>query len=135
MLNFCKLGLAGLQEKLRTNIQRGLTSIDLKEREEHFGSNYKEPQKRTPFCRLFLGALEDFMLRLLLVCAVISISIDMGFASKSDRSHGKHYHSFSFLSSLDRRSCHFHRCICGRHGRILERLQEGRTIPQAPSHQ
>ena len=29
------------------------------------------------------------MLRLLLVCACISISIDMGFADEHDRSHGK----------------------------------------------
>jgi Ca2+ transporting ATPase len=70
-----------------------LTPVDFKEREEHFGSNYKEPQKRTPFCRLFMGAMEDFMLRLLLVCAVISISIDMGFADEHDRSHGKIYYS------------------------------------------
>ena len=66
--------------------------MDFKEREEHFGSNYKAPQKRTPFCRLFLGALDDFMLKLLLVCAVVSISIDMGFADASDRSHGKSTH-------------------------------------------
>jgi hypothetical protein len=35
-----------------------------------------------------MAALEDFMLKLLLVCAVISISIDLGFANKEDRSHG-----------------------------------------------
>jgi magnesium-transporting ATPase (P-type) len=74
---------------LKTSIERGLTPIDFKEREEHFGSNYKSPSKRTPFCKLFLGALDDFMLKLLLVCAVISISIDMGFSDASDRSHGK----------------------------------------------
>jgi magnesium-transporting ATPase (P-type) len=37
--------------------------------------------------KLFLGALEDFMLRLLLVCACISIAIDMGFAEEDERSH------------------------------------------------
>jgi magnesium-transporting ATPase (P-type) len=36
---------------------------------------------------LFFGALEDFMLRLLLVCACISISIDLGFAEAHERSH------------------------------------------------
>ena len=83
------LGIYGLQEKLRTSIERGLTPIDFKEREEHFGSNFKAPGKRTPFCKLFFGALDDFMLKLLLVCAVVSISIDMGFADAQDRSHGK----------------------------------------------
>jgi hypothetical protein len=31
----------------------------------------------TPFCTFFFGALEDFMLRILLVCACVSIIIDM----------------------------------------------------------
>jgi hypothetical protein len=39
---------------------------------------------RTPFYKLFLGALDDFMLKLLLVCAIISISFDMGFAAPGD---------------------------------------------------
>ena len=43
--------------------------------------------KRTPFCRLFIGALDDFMLRLLLVCATISITVDVAFAEPHERSH------------------------------------------------
>ena len=31
-----------------------------------------------------MGAMEDFMLRLLLVCAIISIIFDLGFASDND---------------------------------------------------
>ena len=31
-----------------------------------------------------MGALEDFMLRILLVCAVISISFDLGFSQNND---------------------------------------------------
>ena len=86
------IGVHGLLESLKTNVDTGLTPVDFDERDEHFGSNYKEPAKRTPFCRLFIGALEDFMLRLLLVCAVISISIDMGFADPHERSHGNFIH-------------------------------------------
>lgn len=37
-----------------------------------------------------MGALDDFMLKLLLVCACISISIDMGFADSHHRSHGRY---------------------------------------------
>ena len=44
--------------------------------------------KRTPFCTLFLGALDDFMLKLLLVCAVVSISFDLGFAHSDERKTG-----------------------------------------------
>jgi magnesium-transporting ATPase (P-type) len=83
------IGIEGLIDRLKTNGEAGLTPIDFNERAEHFGSNYKPPHKRTPFCRLFLGALEDFMLRLLLVCACISITIDMIFADPHERSHGK----------------------------------------------
>ena len=72
--------MKGLAEKLHTDLDRGLTPVDFEERQGHFGSNYKAPPKRTPFCRLFMGALEDFMLRLLLVCACISMVFDEAFA-------------------------------------------------------
>ena len=82
-----ELGLVGLQEGLKSNFESGLTPVDFQDRDEHFGSNYKAPPKRTPFCKLFIGALDDFMLKLLLVCACISISIDVGFAESHERSH------------------------------------------------
>ena len=69
----------------------GICEDEKKEREEYYGSNRREPPKRTPFCKLFFGALEDFMLRILLVCAIISISFDMGFAAKDDQKTGKKY--------------------------------------------
>ena len=53
--------------------------MDFEQREAQYGSNYKAPPTRTPFCRLFLGALDDFMLKLLMVCAVVSITVDMYF--------------------------------------------------------
>jgi Ca2+ transporting ATPase len=77
-----------LAEKLRSSIETGLVPVDFAEREEQFGSNFKPPMARTPFYKLFFGALDDFMLKLLLVCAVISISFDMGFASKGDLTTG-----------------------------------------------
>ncbi len=73
---------------MNTTIDKGICGNDFAERAEHFGSNKREPPKRTPFCRLFIGALEDFMLRILLVCAVLSISLDMGFADHDELSHG-----------------------------------------------
>jgi magnesium-transporting ATPase (P-type) len=79
----------GLAERLKVDLKGGITPVDFEDREAVFGSNYKAPPKRTPFCTLFFGALEDFMLRLLLVCACISISIDVGFADPHERSHGK----------------------------------------------
>lgn len=74
-------GIRGIADKLHTDLDRGLTPIDFEEREASFGSNFKAPIKRTPFCKLFFGALEDFMLRLLLVCACVSIIFDEAFAT------------------------------------------------------
>lgn len=81
--------MGAIQEGLRTNYYEGLTPVDFAEREATFGSNKKPPTKRVSFFSLFFGALDDFMLKLLLVCACISIAIDVGFAEPSERSHCK----------------------------------------------
>lgn len=73
----------------------------MNERAIYFGSNYREPTKRNPFCRLFLGALDDFMLKILLVCACVSMTIDMAFAEAEDRSHGNFYFPFSIIHNLN----------------------------------
>jgi len=54
-------------------------------REAVFGTNYKEGPKRTPFCQLLLAALDDFMLKILIVCAIFSIVVEMGFAKPEER--------------------------------------------------
>ena len=36
---------------------------------------------------MLLEALDDFMLKLLLVCACISIAVDMGFADEHERAY------------------------------------------------
>lgn len=87
------LGIHGMTEKLRTNIEKGLTPNDFEERDKHFGSNYKAAPKRTPYCKMFLGALNDFMLKFLLVCATIDIAIETGFAEGEDINTGKPYTS------------------------------------------
>jgi hypothetical protein len=75
-------GGAGLANKIKTSLQTGL--VDDKEefvkREEHLGSNYKAPLERKSFCHFFFKALEDFLLRLLLICAIISIIFNVSFA-------------------------------------------------------
>ena len=65
------------------------------DREKHLGTNYKEKPTRTPFYKLFLYALDDFMLKLLMVAAVISYIIDMGFVDdRSELAHGKIFFVF-----------------------------------------
>jgi magnesium-transporting ATPase (P-type) len=79
----------GLLSKLKTNIESGLTSNDLDMRVSHFGTNKKDPPIRTPFCTFFLKALDDFMLKLLLVCATVNVGFEVGFADDDHRSTGK----------------------------------------------
>jgi len=43
--------------------------------------------QRTPFFSLLLGALDDFMLKILIVCAIFSIVVDMSLATPEERSH------------------------------------------------
>ena len=75
---------------MQTNLDQGLFPGDFHDREEAFSSNFKAPPTRTPFCKFFIGALEDFMLRLLLVCACISIVFDEAFAvDNHERMTGK----------------------------------------------
>jgi hypothetical protein len=84
------LGVDRLVQNLRTNIEKGLTPADLDKRVSHFGTNKKDPPVRTPYWEFFIKALDDFMLKLLLVCAVINIGFEVGFAKPEDRSHGKY---------------------------------------------
>jgi hypothetical protein len=84
------IGLATLTDKLKTNLEQGLTPVDLDKRIDHFGTNRKEPPERTPYWEFFKKALDDFMLKLLLVCACINIGFEVGFAhDASERSKGK----------------------------------------------
>lgn len=68
--------------------KKGLTGGDFPDRTEVFGNNYRDPPKRTPCCSLFKDQLKDTMIQILLVCAVVSITIEMAFAeSPDDLSH------------------------------------------------
>jgi len=49
--------MTGIAERLHTSLDKGLSPGDFKDREAAFGSNFKTPTKRTPFCKLFYGAL------------------------------------------------------------------------------
>jgi magnesium-transporting ATPase (P-type) len=44
----------------------------------------------TPFCKLFIMALDDFMLKVLIVSAILSLTLEMIFAKPEDRNTGKY---------------------------------------------
>jgi magnesium-transporting ATPase (P-type) len=69
-----------LASGLKVDLKIGLTEENFDLRDETYGSNMKEPYKVTPFCRLFIGAMNDFMLKVLIVCAFISIVVEMIFS-------------------------------------------------------
>lgn len=58
---------------------KGVNSETLDARELAFGTNHKELPGRTGFCNMVLAALDDFMLKLLIVCAIFSIVVEIGF--------------------------------------------------------
>jgi len=80
-------GIGGLLEALDVTLDKGITKASIAQRTEVFGTNHKDPPGRTPFLTLLLKALNDFMLKLLLVCACISIAVDMGFADEHERAY------------------------------------------------
>ena len=80
------IGAHALMEKLHSSQEKGLTPTDFEVREQFFSSNFKAPPKMTPYWRLFLNALDDFMLKFLSVCAVVQLVIEVSFADASHRS-------------------------------------------------
>jgi len=76
-----------------------LLSTDFEKRLSHFGTNRKDPPERTPYWQFFIKAIDDFMLKLLLVCAVIDIGFEVGFAhDNEERSTGKYYLGAAFYA-------------------------------------
>ena len=82
-LDYLKNELKGpknLCESLDVNPETGINANSLDIRTSIFGTHHKDPPERTPFLTLVLGALDDFMLKLLLVCATVIIPVEVGFA-------------------------------------------------------
>ena len=64
-------GSDGIMEKLKTELKIGIRSID--NRENDFGSNKIFIEPVPPFCSYVMEALDDLMIRILIVAAVIQI--------------------------------------------------------------
>jgi len=65
---------------LDTSLKGGIDKRSHDARVAHFGSNMPKVKPRTTFCELVLDSLEDFMLRLLIVCAIFALITEMAFA-------------------------------------------------------
>jgi len=54
------------------------------DREMYFGSNMREDLKAESCCSMLLAALDDLMLKLLIVCSIVSITAEMLLAWQSE---------------------------------------------------
>lgn len=80
-------GIDQILDKLKTSLNLSTTppsggiALNSKDdRDEEFGSNAREKPERTTFCELLGEQLEDFMLRLLIVCAIFALVTELSFA-------------------------------------------------------
>ncbi|CAD8078964.1 unnamed protein product [Paramecium primaurelia] len=80
-----EIGEKLIEEGLCTDFKQGLTMQDQAERERAFGHNRKPKIEPKGYCELWLGALNDFTMKVLCVAAVISIIVDVTTADESYR--------------------------------------------------
>ena len=76
-------GMEGIADKLKTSLSKGLLGDDLLKREVEFGTNKKDPPERAGLWNLWLGALDDLMLKILIVWAVVSMIISLIFEEEN----------------------------------------------------
>ena len=82
-------GLEGISNKLKANIKNGISQVTFPSRTEFFGNNYRAPLKAKTFCKIFLEALDDFMLKVLIVAATGSLAFEYIGADPDHYSTGK----------------------------------------------
>lgn len=80
-------GTEVLEEVLFTNFKDGLNGdeADFNERREAFGDNTKEAVEMKPFWELFIEALDDFTVKLLIVAATAALILELSLADSSKR--------------------------------------------------
>ena len=87
-INSC-LGVEEISNKLKTHLTKGLNGGDFPARKEHFGDNFRPPLVAKSFCKIFWEALDDFMLKVLLVAATGSLIFEYIGADPDHYSTGK----------------------------------------------
>lgn len=81
------LGVDGISNKLKVNVNTGISGDSFVTRTEFFGNNYREPLSAKGFCTIFLEALDDFMLKVLIVAATGSLIFEYIGADPEDYGH------------------------------------------------
>jgi hypothetical protein len=57
------------------------SEASIRARKACFGTNQKDPKEPPSFCSLFIEGLDDFVLKILMVSAVLSIGLEVGLAA------------------------------------------------------
>lgn len=78
-----------MADKLKVDLKKGLTGADMPQRKEFFGSNEQEKPEIEGFWAKFFDALQDFMLKVLIVAGCFSIIVDMIVSKPAERRTGK----------------------------------------------
>jgi len=71
-LSWC-VEIEGISNKLKVDVTQGISGDSFPARSSFFGNNYREPLKAKTFCKIFFEALDDFMLKVLIVAATGSL--------------------------------------------------------------
>ena len=71
------------------DINQGLTGKDFPQRTAAFGNNERDPIAAKTFCKIFFEALDDFMLKVLIVAATGSLIFEYIGADADHYSTGK----------------------------------------------
>lgn len=79
----------GIVKGIDSDADNGIKGGNNLSREAFYGSNFRPPLVAETCCSMFLAALDDFMLKLLIVCAIVSITLDTAMADAEERKHGK----------------------------------------------
>lgn len=70
-------------------MQNGISPNTFDARTAAFGNNYRAPMEAKGFCKIFFEALDDFMLKVLIVAATGSLIFEYIGADPEDYGHGK----------------------------------------------
>lgn len=80
-------GPAKLMEGLESSMDYGISNNSCEARTIAFGTHKREPPERSSFCSLLLEALDDFMLKILIGCAVFQLVFEIGMTAARDPEH------------------------------------------------
>jgi len=69
-------GLEGISNKLKAHTKTGISALTFNDRTHSFGNNMRDPIKAKSFCKIFREALDDFMLKVLIVAATGSLAFE-----------------------------------------------------------